>query len=56
MKVELLVLHRVSEKSGTNGNFNNLFYIFIYRLNLNVKMLKMALTLDERAEIVLGDS
>jgi transposase len=30
-----------------------IFLIFIYRLNLNVKRLEMALTLDERVEIVL---
>jgi hypothetical protein len=30
-----------------------LFLIFIYRLKLKVKRLKMALTLDERVEIVL---
>jgi hypothetical protein len=30
-----------------------IFCIFIYRLKLNVKRLKMALTLDERVEIVL---
>jgi hypothetical protein len=37
----------VTEKSGINGNFN----YFIYRLK--VTRLKMALTLDERVEIVL---
>jgi hypothetical protein len=31
----------------------NICLIFIYRLKLKVKMLKMALTLDERVEIVL---
>jgi hypothetical protein len=31
----------------------SIFLIFIYRLKLNVKRLKMALTLDERVEIVL---
>jgi hypothetical protein len=30
-----------------------IFLIFIYRLKLNVKRLKMALTLDETVEIVL---
>jgi hypothetical protein len=30
-----------------------IFLIFIYRLQLKVKRLKMALTLDERVEIVL---
>jgi hypothetical protein len=30
-----------------------IFLIFIYRLKLNIKRLKMALTLDERVEIVL---
>jgi hypothetical protein len=30
-----------------------IFFIFIYRIKLNVKRLKMALTLDERVEIVL---
>jgi hypothetical protein len=30
--------------------------IFFYRLKLKVKKLNMALTLDERVEIVLGDS
>jgi hypothetical protein len=39
---------QVSEKSGTNKNF-----IFIYRLKLTVKKLKMALTLDARVEMVL---
>jgi hypothetical protein len=33
-----------------------IFLIFIYRLKLKVKKLKMALTFDERVEIVLGDS
>jgi hypothetical protein len=42
----------VSEKSGTNGNFNY-FLIFIYKLKLKVERLKMALTLDEKVEIVL---
>jgi hypothetical protein len=40
----------MSEKSGTNGNFN---YFFIYRLKLKVNRLKTTLTLDERVEIVL---
>jgi hypothetical protein len=40
------------QKSGTNGNVNY-FFIFIYRLKSKVKWLKMALTLDERVEIVL---
>jgi hypothetical protein len=48
-----MLYYRVSEKSGTNGNFNYFFVIFIYRLKLKVKRLKMALTLDERVEIVL---
>jgi hypothetical protein len=39
----------VSEKTGTNRNLN----IFIYRLKLKIKTLKMALTLDERVEMVL---
>jgi hypothetical protein len=30
-----------------------IFLIFIYRLKLNFKWLKMALTLDEKVEIVL---
>jgi hypothetical protein len=30
-----------------------IFLIFVYRLKLKVKRLKMALTLDERVEIVL---
>jgi hypothetical protein len=34
------IKYRVSEKYGTNGNFNN-FFIFIYRLELKVKMVKM---------------
>jgi hypothetical protein len=42
----------VSEKSETNWKFN-FFRIFIYRLKLKVKRLRMALTLDERVEIVL---
>jgi hypothetical protein len=42
----------VSEESGNNGNFNY-FFVFIYRLKLKIKRLKMALTLDERVEIVL---
>jgi hypothetical protein len=33
-----------------------IFLIFIYRLKLKVKRLKIALTLDERVEIVLEDS
>jgi hypothetical protein len=33
-----------------------IFLGFIYRLELKVKRLKMALTLDERVETVLGDS
>jgi hypothetical protein len=46
----------MSEKSGTNGSFNY-FLIFIYRLKLKVKRLKMALTLDERVETLhYGDS
>jgi hypothetical protein len=45
-------IYRVSEKSRTNGNFN-FFLIFIYRLKLNVKRVKMTLTLDERVETVL---
>jgi hypothetical protein len=48
----LLAVHRdilqVSEKSGTNGNFNYFSYFY-----LQVKGLIMALTLDERVEIVL---
>jgi hypothetical protein len=32
------------------------FFSLIYGLKLKVKRLKMALTLDERVEIVLGDS
>jgi hypothetical protein len=31
----------------------NIFLIFIYRLKLKVKRLKIALTLDENVEIVL---
>jgi hypothetical protein len=42
----------VSEKSGTNENFNY-FLIFTYRLKLKVKRLKMALTLVERVEMML---
>jgi hypothetical protein len=35
----------------------NIFIIFIYRLKLKVKGLKMALTLDERVETLhFGDS
>jgi hypothetical protein len=33
-----------------------IFLIFIYRLKLEVKRLKMALTMDKRVEIVLGNS
>jgi hypothetical protein len=33
-----------------------IFLIFIYRLKLKVKRLKMTLTLDERVEIVLFSS
>jgi hypothetical protein len=33
-----------------------IFLIFIYRLKLRDKRLKIALTLDERVEIVLRDS
>jgi hypothetical protein len=51
----LIHIYGMSEKSGTNGNLF-IFLIFIYRLRLKVKILKMALTLDERVEIVLGDS
>jgi hypothetical protein len=36
--------------------FTFFYLIFIYGLNLKVKRLKMALTLYERVEIVLGDS
>jgi hypothetical protein len=43
---------QVSEKSEINGNCNY-FFIFICRLKLTVKRLKMTLTLDERVEIVL---
>jgi hypothetical protein len=39
----------MSEKSGTNGNFNYFSYFF-YRLKLKAKRLKMVLTLDERVE------
>jgi hypothetical protein len=42
----------VPENSGTNGNFNH-FFIFIYRLKLKVKRLKVAVILYERVEIVL---
>jgi hypothetical protein len=45
-------MYRLSEKSGTNGNLI-IFLIFIYRLKLKVKRLKIALALDERVEIVL---
>jgi hypothetical protein len=37
----------VSEKSGTNGNFNYFSYFY---LQVKVKRLKMALTLDERVD------
>jgi hypothetical protein len=44
----------MSEKSGTNENFI-IFLIFIYRLKLKVRMLKMALTLDEKWRLcILG--
>jgi hypothetical protein len=43
----------MSEKSGTNGNFNCFSYFY---LQVKVKRLKMALTLDERVEIVLLSS
>jgi hypothetical protein len=33
-----------------------MFLIFIYRLKLKVRRIKMALTLDEMVEIVIGDS
>jgi hypothetical protein len=33
-----------------------IFLIFICRMKLNAIMLKMTLTLDERVEIVVGDS
>jgi hypothetical protein len=39
-------------KSETNGILI-VFIIFIYRLKLKFKRLKMAVTLDERVEIVL---
>jgi hypothetical protein len=40
----------VSEKSGTNGNCNYFSYFY---LQVKVKMLKIALTLHERVEILL---
>jgi hypothetical protein len=43
--------YSLSEKSGTNGNFNYFSYFF-YKLKLKVKRLKMALALDEGVEIV----
>jgi phosphopantetheine adenylyltransferase len=42
-------LYIVSQKSEPKGSL----IIFICRLKLKVKKLKMALTLDERVEIVL---
>jgi hypothetical protein len=42
----------MSEKSGTNGNCNYLSYFYL-QVKLKVKRLKMALTFDERVEIVL---
>jgi hypothetical protein len=44
----------MSEKSGTNRNCNY-FSLFICRLKLKFKKLKIALTLDERVEIVFLD-
>jgi hypothetical protein len=41
-----------ARKFWNHGNFNY-FPFFIYRLKLKAKGLKMALTLDERVEIVL---
>jgi hypothetical protein len=46
------MFYKMPEKSGTNG-VSNYFLIFIYRLTLNVNRLKMALTLEERVDIVL---
>jgi hypothetical protein len=40
----------VSQKSGTNVNFNYFSYFY---LHVKVKWLKMALTLDEKVEVVL---
>jgi hypothetical protein len=45
----LIPIYRKSEKSEINWNS----LIFIYTLKLKVKRLKIALTLDERAERVL---
>jgi hypothetical protein len=46
------VIVQVSEKSGTNGNVNCFSYFY-----LQVKRLKMALTLDEMVETLnFGDS
>jgi hypothetical protein len=46
-KIYLSLIYRMSEKSGTDGNFIY-FSLFIYSLKLKVKRLKMALTLDKR--------
>jgi hypothetical protein len=40
----------MSEKSGTNGNFNYFSYFY---LQIEVKRLKVALTSDEGVEIML---
>jgi hypothetical protein len=47
-ELALSLMYRMSEKSGTNGNFNYFSYFY-----LQVKRLKLALTLDERVKIVL---
>jgi hypothetical protein len=48
--IPVYTIHMGSEKSGTNGNFNYFSYFY---LRVKVKRLKMALTLDERLEILL---
>jgi hypothetical protein len=45
------ILYRVSESLESMGILI-IFLIFIYRLTLKVKRLKLALTLDEKVEIV----
>jgi hypothetical protein len=42
----------MSEKSGTNANFNYFSYFYL-QVKLMVKRLKMTIALDERVEIVL---
>jgi hypothetical protein len=53
--MKITVLYQVSEKSGTNGNFNYFSYFYL-QVKVKFERLKIALTLDERVEIVFRDS